>query len=183
MSIINKVFAALLLAGGIVSSALLQPADADGPITIFLAAGQLPATGTNDTACATCLGFIASSSVVSGSAVSLTTATPANMTSLSLAAGDWDCYAQIVRKLAATTSVTLLKSSISTTSATDGNLATGTMAQFSTAANVMLTDHSEIVGPVQISIASTTTVFAVADDTFTVSTNAAYGQLRCRRAR
>lgn len=159
------------------------PALADGIATFAIPAGQLPATGTNDNASAGKVGELISSSVASGSAVSLTTATPANVTSVSLTAGDWDCYGQLVRTFGATTSVTLLKSSISTTTATDGSLATGTMAQFSIAANVMVNDHSEIVGPVRQSLSATTTVFLVADDTFTVSTNKGYGQLRCRRVR
>jgi hypothetical protein len=111
------------------------------------------------------------------------TTTAANMTGLSLTAGDWDCSASLVRSLGATTSVTLLKSSISTTSATDGSLALGTMDQFATAANVMANDHSKGIGPVRQSLNATTSVFLVQDDTFTVSTNKGYGTLRCRRAR
>jgi hypothetical protein len=104
------------------------------------------------------------------------------MTGLALTAGDWDCYGQLVRGLGATTSVTLLKSSINT-SVADGSLVTGTMAQFSTAANVMAADHSEIVGPVRESLSATTNILLVLDDTFTVSTNKGYGELRCRRVR
>jgi len=57
------------------------------------------------------------------------------------------------------------------------------MAQFSTAANVMAADRSEVVGPVRQSLSATTNVYLVQDDTFTVSTNKGYGILRCRRIR
>lgn len=104
------------------------------------------------------------------------------LTGLALTAGDWDCYGQLVRGLAASTSVTLLKTSINGSIA-DGSLAAGTLAQFSTAANVMALDHSEIVGPVRESLSATTNVFLLMNDTFTVSTNKGYGTLRCRRVR
>jgi hypothetical protein len=56
------------------------------------AVGQIPGTATNDDAAAGKLGEIISSNIVVGSAVSLTTNTPANITSLSLTAGDWDVW-------------------------------------------------------------------------------------------
>jgi hypothetical protein len=112
----------------------------------------------------------------------LTTATAKDVTGLALTAGDWDCSASLVRNLGATTSVTLLKSSISTTSATDGTLPAGTMDQLATAANVMANDVSRSVTTRMLNSATTST-FLVADDTFTVSTNKAYGTIRCRRMR
>lgn len=113
----------------------------------------------------------------------LASATPKSILGLPLTAGDWDCGAQLVRSFGATTSVTILKSSINTTTDTDGSLPAGTMVQFGTAANVMVNDHSEPIGLVRQSLSGTTNVFLVADDTFTVSTNKAYGMLRCRRSR
>lgn len=156
---------------------------ADGIVSSGLAAGQIPGTTTNDNASAGNVGEYISSSIATGSAVALTTATPANVTSVSLTAGDWDCRASLVHKLAATTSYTILKSSISTTTAADGSLATGTMDEHATAANVPAIDISRVVGPTRLSLSATTTVFLVADDTFTVSTDAGYGILACRRAR
>lgn len=113
----------------------------------------------------------------------LATTTAKDMTGLSLTAGDWDCWASLVRGLAATTSVTQLKTSIVQTTGTDGVLATGTRTQLSVAANVMAADTAGMVGPIRQSLSATTTVFLDADDTFTVSTNKAYGLLACRRAR
>lgn len=176
MSISSKAIAV------IAALVLSASAKADGIVATGIPAGQIPGTQTNDNANAGNVGELISSSIVVGSAVSLTTATPANITSVSLTAGDWDCYANAVRHLGATTSITLLKTTIGTTTAADGTLGT-TMTQFATAANVNANDHSEVIGPVRESLSATTTVFLVADDTFTVSTNAGYGQLRCRRVR
>ena len=161
---------------------LLQQATSGATVTI-VPYGQVAGTSTNDNAIAGSVGEIISSSIASGSAVSLSTATPANVTSISLTAGDWDVSASLVRTFGASTSITILKTSISTTSATDGSLATGTMDQYSTAAMVPVTDMSMSIGPIRLSLASPTTVYLVADDTFTVSTNKGYGILRARRVR
>lgn len=113
----------------------------------------------------------------------LTTATAKDVTGLALTAGDWDCSAILARGLAGTTSVTLLKTSISGTSATDGTIPSGTMIQFAEAATVLGNDITENMGPVRVLNSGTANTFLVADDTFTVSTNKAYGTLRCRRVR
>lgn len=104
------------------------------------------------------------------------------MTGVTLTAGDWDCRGTLVRGLAASTSVTLLKTSINT-SVADGSLQTGTMTQFSTAANVMAADNALDIGPVRVSASGSQNVFLVGTDTFTVSTNKTYGNLLCRRVR
>src|SRR5262249_14262350 len=82
------------------------------------AAGQLPATATNDSASAGNLGEYVSSTIPSGSAVSLTTNTQANVTSIPLTAGDWDidAVAQFTGNVA--TTVSSQEAGISTTTAT-----------------------------------------------------------------
>lgn len=115
-----------------------------------------------------------------GAALASTTAL--GVTGLALTAGDWDCAGFLVRGLTGSTSITLLKSSIGTSIA-DATAQDGTMNIFSTAANVMGADTTQIVGPVRVSIASTTNYYLVANDTFSASTNKAYGTLRCRRMR
>jgi len=104
------------------------------------------------------------------------------MTGITLTPGDWDCRGVLVRGLAATTSVTLLKTSINT-SVADGSLQSGTMVQFSTAANVMAADNAQDIGPVRESVAANTNVYLIGTDTFTASTNKSYGNLSCRRVR
>jgi hypothetical protein len=135
-----------------------------------LAATSVTTTGTQSGTQTGTAGATAATTVASG------------MTGLPLTAGDWDCVGELVRGLGASTSVTLLKTALNTSIA-DGSLVTGTMSQFSTAANVMAADNSQYVGPVRESLSATTNIFLLQDDTFTASTNKGYGNLRCRRAR
>lgn len=141
-------------------------------------------TATNNNAAAGSVGEYISSSIASGSAVALTTATPANMTSISLTAGDWDVSCNIYFTIAATTSITNVVGSISTTSATlDGTTMGAENIQRYAAFVPGGGTQNIIVGPLRLSLTSTTTVYAVAQSTFTVSTNAAFGLLRARRIR
>lgn len=121
--------------------------------------------------------------VATASAVSLTSTTAANISTLSLSQGYWLCSAAVTRKLAASTSITQLQTSISATTATSGSLDTGTLAQWSTAANVMGADTTQVIGPIRLTLTATTSYFLVAQDTFSVSTNAGYGQFNCWRRR
>lgn len=173
----------LILIAALLLVSLPIGARGDGIVSTGLPAGQIPGTATNDNASAGNVGEVIQSTVATGSAVSLTTATPANVTSVSLTAGDWDCRATIARNVGATTSFTKLNGSIGTTTAS--LVADGTEASkyFSIAANVMAAGTDTKIGPARFSLAATTTIFLVAQDTFTVSTDAAYGQLTCRRAR
>lgn len=148
-------------------------------------AGQLPGTTTNDSASAGNVGEYLTTSVASGSAVSLTTATPANVTSVVLTAGDWDCRGQISRTFTATTSYTQLSASLSTTTATIGSPALGTQVFIAHSANVPGTTvgPSSLIGPSRFSLAAGATVFLVASDIFSASTNAGFGYVACRRVR
>lgn len=132
---------------------------------------------------ATVYGDYRSTSVLSASAVALTTKTGKTIGSISLSQGLWNCNGALTRKLAATTSVTQLKTSISTTTDTSGTLDAGTAVQWSTAANVMAADTTQVIGPVTLTPIATTSYYLVAEDTFTVDTNAGYGQLNCRRVK
>lgn len=140
----------------------------------------IPTSSTNWNA--TVYGDFRAASVLAASAVALTTTTAANITSISLSQGVWSCSANTARTLGATTSVTKMTSGISATTATINLLGTDA-TQIATAANVMALANSVIVPPVRISLAATTTYYLVAQDTFTVDTNAAYGSLNCYRTR
>lgn len=118
----------------------------------------------------------------------LASTTPLDVGALSLTAGDWDVWFIPVFNGAATTTVTNLIASISTTSATL-NTTTG---NFSTQAQNGIADYNLIsgslglnlpVGPVRLSISSTTSVFGVAQSLFGTSTSSAAGILRARRIR
>lgn len=149
------------------------------------ARGQLPATATNDSASAGNLGEIAVSEVLSGSAVSLTTATDANVTSVSLTAGDWDVDGNICLTTNAATAATAFTGWVSTTSATiptAPNL--GSYTQF-VAASVANNFNGMCwpIGTRRVSLSGTTTTYLSTRVAFTLNTASAYGYLRARRVR
>jgi hypothetical protein len=154
--------------------------------SLTIAGGNLifPGTATNDSASAGQVGEIMESTVVTGSAVALTTATSANVTSISLTAGDWDVWGNVWFSPAATTSITRDGGGISTTSATMPT-SPGAGARFLNihAAVVPNNVFGSTVGMTRVSLASTTTVYLVAEATFTVSTLGAYGYIGARRVR
>lgn len=147
-------------------------------------------TSTNDNAPAGAIGEFITSTVAAGSAVALTTATTANVTSISLTAGDWDVTGVVDYTFAATTSYTQLTAGISLTSATlatqagGGGLGTDPNSAFATPAQVPTAlAFSLEINPVRVSIAATTTVFMVTNCTFTVAALSAFGTIRARRVR
>lgn len=116
--------------------------------------------------------------------VALSTTTAADVTGLTLSQGEWDCRSKTSRTLAASTSVTVLKASHSTTSATSGTQGSLAASWLQTAANVMgVLGQDSSIGPDRVATTANTNLFLVAQDTFTVSTNVAYGAVTCRRAR
>lgn len=145
----------------------------------------LQGTNTNDSAAAGYVGEYIESSIASGSAVSLTSTVAANVTSISLTAGDWDVTADVTYSPAATTNFTLAFHSISSTSATQDSTTGGAYNVYRfPAGNVPVAGFNTAgVGPVRKLLSATTTIYLVAQSTFTVSTMAAYGILRARRVR
>jgi hypothetical protein len=119
--------------------------------------------------------------VATGSSVSLTTATAADVTSISLGAGDWDVWGVVDYTPAASTSITNQTQGISTTSATLG--AQDTFSSLTLAAEVPgASPESALPTPVvRLNLSTTTTVYLVAKATFTVSTLKAYGTINARR--
>lgn len=144
-------------------------------------------TGVTDGSSATAgnVGEVISSGIAVGSAVSLTTATPANVTSITLTAGDWDVHGLVVFNTAPTTTVASVDSAISLTSATlptsAENINESRMsmeASFTTGG-----DPRFPTGTARINVATTTTVYLVAQMIFGTSTSAAYGNIWARRVR
>jgi hypothetical protein len=125
------------------------------------------------------------SSTVGNTTASLTTGVTANLTSLSLTAGDWDVSGSVQFDVGATTNITYWYSSISTTSATLGGNANSNNSTSPTAAGTVFgaTAFTLQSPTVRISIASTTTVYLVTNVGFTISTVNAGGTIRARRVR
>lgn len=152
---------------------------------VTLSPGQYPGEPTTGSATAGNVGEYISSTIASGSAVSLTSGSPLNVTSISLTAGDWDIDSVTYFSTATTTSVTSVASSISTATGalnpTAGNLMSFNFAPVVPGA--FTAGESSAIPPTRFSLSATTTIFLVAQATFTVSTCAAWGIIRARRAR
>lgn len=117
-----------------------------------------------------------------GSTLASTTA--ANVTGLTLSQGQFDCRAKVARTLGASTSVTKITGSISGTSATAATQGGNSMTVLSTAANVMGAGGTDsTISLDREAVTTGTNIFLVAQDTFSVSTNVAYGNITCRRVR
>jgi hypothetical protein len=138
------------------------------------------ATTTNDSAGAGEIGQYTSSLVAVGSLVSLTTATAANVTSISLTAGDWDVEGNINVSYTAAT-MTAFTGGIGSTSAT---LPTdGSEVQSGLTLTTTTVKNGVTVPRKRMSLAGTTTVYLVASTTFTAGTAGAYGGITARRVR
>lgn len=147
---------------------------------IQISSSAVTGTITNNNASAGFIGEYSSASLASGSALALTTATPLNVISLSLTAGDWMVTGVCGYHPAGSANVSYFEQSISTTSGTIGAL--GSFTVVSTVA-VPTVDQVMPLPSVRISIAATTTVYLVAQAAFTVGTVAAYGFISARRMR
>lgn len=147
-----------------------------------IASSSITGTTTNNSAAAGILGEYVSSTIAVGAAVSLTTATPLTVTSISLTAGDWDVTGVCDFHPGALTTGSYFEGGISTTTN-----ALGSQDQFSASPMALAAGVGIDVGlnaPVsRISIASTTTVYLTVQAGFATSTMVAYGTIRARRVR
>lgn len=141
-------------------------------------------TTTNDNAAAGSVGELIQSSVLSGSAVSLTSSTSVDVTSISLTAGDWDVSGVSQFIANAATTATKFGGAISLTSATfPGIPGTGIYWTLTISQSAGAEMPTMPTGDVRISVATTTTVYLVARATFAVNTMSAFGYIRARRVR
>lgn len=167
-------------------SALTAPATA--PV------GQLPGATTSALATAGNVGELICGATTNGgsslgcqtnstTAVSLTTATPANITQVTLSAGQWEICANLQYTPAGTTTVAYLDGAISTTSATlptypAFGAAVETAAAFTTGAFQSLS-----VGCTPRVLSGSTTFYLVGRAGFGVSTMVAAGYINATRTR
>lgn len=122
-----------------------------------------------------------SSSVAAGSAVSLTTATSVDVTTISLTRGDWDVFGSIYFAPAGGAVITAESGGISTTAATLPTAPAGGFSSVSGLTQAAGTAISLTLGITRISINTTTTVRLVAQASFS-STCGAYGIIQARRS-
>lgn len=129
-------------------------------------------------AAANYVGEVISSTVLQGSPVSLTTVTPADVTSISLPAGDWDVWGNVMILMGGGGTLSIGRAWISTTSATvpDAALYNG---QSQIAVQVLFGQN---VPQVVINVNSTTTVYLSTIGTFSGTADAC-GSIFARRRR
>lgn len=151
---------------------------ATGAITPVSTLG-ITGTTTNNNAVAGAVGEYVTNSATG---TSLTTATTANATSVSLTAGDWEVTGTVTTIPAGGTTVSQRAAGISTTSATLPGSNTGGYVQlnYSSAAGSAEAIQAPVV---RISLASTTTVYLVTQESFSGSTATCNGFIRARRVR
>ena len=176
--------------GKLVQTSALLIADTTGAISRSGNGGiQQQGTNTNDNAAAGEVGEFVNASVAKASAVSLTTNTAANVTSISLTAGDWDVYGLVAYSPGATTTCTFALGVISSTTLDLNQVATGSGTlrvdgwgnQNATVAGFP-PDPSPLP-PTRFSLSATTTIYLVSYSTFAISTMGAWGYISARRVR
>lgn len=116
---------------------------------------------------------------------SLTTATAANLTSVSLTAGDWDVQCTAQFNPAASTVLASAFVGVSTTSATFGSLGSSTLFRTTVIGSSGVASLGETLASpvVRVSVSSTTTVYCVGQSSFSTSTMTGDGFIRARRVR
>lgn len=145
---------------------------------------NLVGTTTNNNAAAGSVGEFKSSSIPVGSAVSLSSGAAADITSISLTAGDWDVWGNVITNPASGTTTGAMQSWIGTTSATIPTLPNGGayIRDDFLGANAN-NFFAWYVGTLRLSLSTTTTVYLSTQINFGVSTMSAYGFLGARRVR
>jgi hypothetical protein len=127
------------------------------------------------------IGEVVTSAILVGSAVTLTTtATPYNLTSVALTAGQWSCQANVIATAAGTTFPSLIVA-FSTTSATLPTAPNLGYSQSSVSATTGVGGVESGVAQVQAS--ALTTVYAVVQGAFTGTAPTVYGAINCLRIR
>lgn len=162
------------------------------PNTLFGITG----TTTNDSANAGAVGELLKSTVASGSGISQLSATPINITSLSLTPGDWEVTGSCDRTLTGVTA-TIYGCSLSGTTGTlstqpaftAGNLTCGEeslVTQAATWGTTVTGRFDTRVGPIRCQVTTAAaSIFLVVGDTFSAGTmtTGVFGTIKARRVR
>lgn len=150
---------------------------------IRLNVGHLPGEPSNGSAAAGEIGEFMSSNVTAGSAITLTSGVPSNVTFLDLTAGDWDVSGAIVYAAQGTTSYTEIHQQVSQNNA---SLETSPAEGATTAMHVnFITGQSAIFpsGPRRFLVSATTRVYLTCQVTNSGAAMLVYGYIRARRMR
>lgn len=124
-------------------------------------------------------------STVASPGITLSGSTAANITSLSLTAGDWDVTGSVYFTGSSTTStLNWIMGNVQTTSASLGAGNPGMLIQTLMNNGIWTqTDTGGVCGPTRFSLTTTTTIYLVTRAGYTGGTVQSYGQIRARRIR
>lgn len=151
-------------------------------VTFNPIAYQLPATPTGITVGAGNLGEIKSATTLQGSAISLTSGTPANIATITLTAGNWLIWAQPAFDGGGTTTVTGIRASISTTSATENAVSPSFVSASYASQTLFATfDWAGSIAPIAVSLSGSQQYWLVERCNFAVSTCSGYGGIAAQR--
>jgi hypothetical protein len=123
------------------------------------------------------------SSVIAYPGSGISTAIPANVTTLALTAGDWDVSGSVQFVPAAASKQTVAAAGVSLTSAALNPPPSGSFAIVQTNFAVGGAQQVLPTGQMRVNVAAPTTVYLVAQAVFTVSTMTACGTISARRMR
>jgi len=144
--------------------------------------GQLigKGTATNDNAATGYIGEYVSSTVALGGSISFTNGVAANVTSISLTAGDWDVSGSICFYETSCTGTSFIGSF----NATSATLPTTENCVQEYQPSTTLSSTRAFAIPVRrFSVASTTTVYLIGYRDFTAGTSSGFGKIQARRVR
>lgn len=160
-----------------------ETGSASGGVVVFNKAPNIIGSATNDAAAAGSIGEYLTNNA---GGVSMAGGTAKTVTSVSLTAGDWDVEWFVNVQPAATTNVTQVTSSISTTDNTI-SFTIGDYSLLQYGAGGLVAGASNGIGMVgykqRVSLSGTTTYYLVSSVNFSVSTLTASGIIGARRAR
>ena len=154
--------------------------------------GGVVGTVTGDAAVAGNVGELLTSTVPTPGAVA-TTATSVNITSLSLTPGDWDVSASCVSALTGSTS-TVYSCALGVVTATQLTQAGGAAANMTVGTDprtiqsavfgaTVTGTYTQNIAPVRVAVGATSTLYLVANNTYSAGSQTVYGTLRARRIR
>jgi hypothetical protein len=172
-------------AQGTSASLQVNPIGAVSVVNALVATGQgtsVLGTNTNDNAAANYYGEYTSSIVLVSSAISLTSGTVGQITSLTLGAGDWEVWGEVWLQCDTTTTVTIIRASIHTVSAAHPSVSADNTSKqvFATGATAEVND-TFMTGLVRVLLSGSATYYMNCSAAFAVSFVNAYGVLRAWR--
>jgi hypothetical protein len=149
-------------------------------VTFSPTTGGIVGTTTNDNTAAGKVGEFVQSDIPSASEITLTNNTAANITSISLTAGDWDVWGNFLFDIGATTVPSYF---IGCTNDVSATLATVNGGGYAVTAITTTANYPMIAVHRRYSLSTTTTIYLVVQCGFTISTLKAYGAIQARRRR